>query len=76
MWWFNEKIRRINLALDKNFSKTEQHYHPKHLNFNSKLINDLLKYGTESFRSEILSERIIQRFKEREREENLNLDIE
>ena len=72
----NDKIKRINIALDKNFSKTEQNYHPKHLNFNSRLVSGLLKYATENFRSEILSERIIQRFKEREREENLNLDIQ
>jgi hypothetical protein len=70
------KLKRINIALEKDFSQVKRHYHPKHLNFNSKLVNDLLKYATSNFRSQILSERIIQRFKKREREENLNLNVE
>ena len=70
------KIKRLNIALDKDFSQNKQNYHPKHLNFNSRLVNGLLKYATKNFRAQILSERIIQRFKEKEREENLNLDID
>ena len=66
----------MNIALDKDFSQNKQNYHPKHLNFNSRLVNGLLKYATKNFRAQILSERIIQRFKEKEREENLNLDID
>ena len=70
------KIKRLNIALDKDFNQVKQNYHPKHVNFNSKLVNGLLKYATKNFRAQILSERIIQRFKEKEREENLNLDID
>ena len=70
------KIKRLNIALDKDFTRIKQNYHPKHVNFNSRLVNGLLKYATKNFRAQILSERIIQRFKEKEREENLNLDID
>ena len=70
------KIKRLNIALDKDFNQVKQNYHPKHVNFNSRLVNGLLKYATKNFRAQILSERIIQRFKEKEREENLNLDID
>ena len=70
------KRKRLNIALDRDFSQSKQNYHPKHVDFNSRIVNDLLKYATKQFKSQILSERIIQRFKQREREDYLNLDIE
>ena len=43
---------------------------------NSKLIDNLLKYSNEKYRNLILSERIIQNYREREKQEiNENLDI-
>ena len=71
-----KKRKRLNVALDRDFSQTKRNYHPKHVDFNSPIVNELLKYATKQFTSQILSERIIQRFKQREREEDLNLDLE
>ena len=69
-----DKLRR----LEKAFSKKEPnlHFNMNKFSLNSKLIDNLLKYSNEKYRNLILSERIIQNYREREKQEiNENLDI-
>jgi hypothetical protein len=59
--------KEINLNITYRFHK---------FNINSKLIDNILKYSTEKFKNQILSERIIQIYKNKEQKESKeNIDL-
>ena len=52
---------RINRAFNDNSRNLKLRHFPK-FDINSPLVNSLMKYATYKFRSDIISERIRQRF--------------
>ena len=64
-----EKKHRLEIALGTP-EKFRQFKFAKKFDINSKLVDDLLKYSTPEFRQQIFCERIIQRFKEKENQQD------
>ena len=64
-----EKKHRLEIALGST-EKFRQFKFAKKFDINSKLVDDLLKYSTPEFRQQIFCERIIQRFKEKENQQD------
>ena len=70
-----KKKRLINLLNPREINLNISHKLHK-FNINSKLIDNIMKYSTEKFKNQILSERIIQNYKNREKNESKeNIDL-
>ena len=70
-----KKKRLVNLLNPKEINLNII-YKLNKFNINSKLIDNILKYSTEKFKNQILSERIIQNYKNREKKESKeNIDL-
>ena len=64
-----EKKHRLEAALGTP-EKYREYKFAKKFDINSKLVDDLLKYSTPEFRQQIFCERIIQRFKKKENQQD------
>jgi len=64
-----EIITRINKALGKKNDKAQNFYSVKKFDIGSKLVTDLMSYGTKEFREFVISERIRRKFYESENNE-------
>jgi hypothetical protein len=64
-----EIISRINKALGKKNDKAQNFYSVKKFDIGSKLVTDLMSYGTKEFREFVISERIRRKFYESENNE-------
>ena len=64
-----EIITRINKALGKKNDKAHNFYSVKKFDIGSKLVTDLMSYGTKEFREFVISERIRRKFYESENNE-------
>ena len=71
-----EMIMRINKALGKKVQYQKTFDNVKRFDIGSKLVTDLMKYGTHEFRQFIISERIRRKFYDKEKENNDSNDIE
>ena len=64
-----EIVTRINKALGKKNDKAQNFYSVKKFDIGSKLVTDLMSYGTKEFREFVISERIRRKFYESENNE-------
>jgi hypothetical protein len=69
-----EIISRINKALGKKNDKAQNFYSVKKFDIGSKLVTDLMSYGTKEFREFVISERIRRKFYESENNEEEDED--
>ena len=69
-----EIITRINKALGKKNDKAQNFYSVKKFDIGSKLVTDLMSYGTKEFREFVISERIRRKFYESENNEEEDED--
>jgi len=65
-----EVLMRINKALGKRNNNQKNFDNVKKFDIGSKLVTDLMKYGTNQFRQFIISERIRRKFYDKEKENN------
>ena len=70
----NDIRMRINKALGKKKYDEKNFNNIMKFDINSKLVSDLMRYGTKEFREFVIYERIRRKFYDKEKEKNSSED--